>query len=139
VYEPKTRYSPRRAWTVAWLGGVVIGVGNGVLRQATYADRLGERAAHNISRLTGVTAFAAYFAWLRRRWPLPDGRTARAVGAQWLALTVAFEFGFGRLVAKQSWEELLADYDVAEGRTWPFVLAWIAAGPEVTRRVRSAG
>jgi hypothetical protein len=72
VYEDKTGLSPRRAWTVAWLGGVVIGVGNGVLRQAAYADRLGERAAHN----------------------------------------------------------------VAEGRTWPFVLAWIAAGPEVTRRLR---
>jgi hypothetical protein len=111
-------------------------VGNGVLRQAAYADRLGERAAHNVSGLTGVTAFAAYFAWLQRRWPLPDGRTARAVGGQWLALTVAFEFGFGRLVAKQSWAELLADYDVAAGRTWPFVLAWIAAGPEVTRRLR---
>jgi len=114
----------------------VIGVGNGVLRQAAYADPLGERAAHNVSGLTGVTAFAAYFAWLQRRWPLPDARTARAVGAQWLALTVAFEFGFGRLVAKQSWEELLADYNVTEGRTWPFVLAWIAAGPEVTRRLR---
>jgi hypothetical protein len=139
VYEPKTRYSPRRAWTVAWLGGVVIGVGNGVLRQATYADRLGERAAHDVSGLTGVTAFAAYFSWLQRRWPLADGRTARAIGAQWLALTVAFEFGFGRLVVKQSWEELLADYNVAEGRTWPFVLAWLAAGPEVTRRLRSAG
>jgi hypothetical protein len=136
VYEDKTGLSPRRAWTVAWLGGVVIGVGNGVLRQAAYADRLGERAAHNVSGLTGVTAFAAYFAWLQRRWPLPDGRTARAVGRQWLALTVAFEFGFGRLVAKQSWAELLADYDVAAGRTWPFVLAWIAAGPEVTRRLR---
>jgi hypothetical protein len=24
----------------------------------------------------------------------------------WLALTVVFEFGFGRAVAKQSWEEL---------------------------------
>jgi hypothetical protein len=58
-----------------------------------------------------------------------------AVGAQWLALTVAFEFGFGRLVARQSWDELLADYDVRAGRTWPFVLAWIAAGPEVTRRL----
>ena len=45
------------------------------------------------------------------------------VGAAWLSLTVAFEFGFGRAVAKQSWEELLADYNVSQGRTWPFVLA----------------
>jgi hypothetical protein len=57
------------------------------------------------------------------------------VGAAWLGLTIGFEFGFGRLVAKQSWERLLADYDVSAGRTWPLVLAWLAAGPEVTRRL----
>jgi hypothetical protein len=124
-----------RQWRVAWLGGVLIGVGNGVLREATYARRLGERAGHNVSGATGVAAFAAYFQWLQRRWPLPSRRVALAVGGEWLAMTVAFEFAFGRLVAKQSWGELLADYDVRAGRTWPFVLAWIAVGPEVTRLV----
>ena len=59
------------------------------------------------------------------------------MGAGWLALTGAFEFAFGRLVAKQSWEDLLADYDVTVGRTWPFVLAWIAAGPAVVRALRA--
>lgn len=41
-----------------------------------------------------------YFAALERRWPLRDTGEAVEVGAGWLALTVAFEFGFGRLVAK---------------------------------------
>ena len=122
----------------AWLGGIVIGVVNGSLREATYAKRLGERAGHNVSGLTAIAAFAAYFAWLQRRRPLGSDREALVVGGEWLALTVAFEFTFGRLVAKQSWDELLADYDVRAGRTWPFVLAWIAAGPFVTRR-RGAG
>jgi hypothetical protein len=124
-----------RAWTRAWLGGALIGVGNGVLREAAYARRLGERAGHNLSGATAIAAFGAYFWWLQRRWPLADRRAGVAVGFEWLVLTVAFEFGFGRLVAKQSWDELLADYDVRAGRTWPFVLAWIAAGPEVTRRL----
>lgn len=48
-------------------------------------------------------------------------------------LTICFEFAFGRLVARLSWRELLADYDLAHGRTWPLVVAWLAAGPEVTR------
>ena len=55
----------------------------------------------------------------------------------WLGLTVAFEFGFGRLVAKQSWEDLLSDYNVARGRTWPLVLAWIAAGPAAVREIQA--
>jgi hypothetical protein len=53
----------------------------------------------------------------------------------WLALTVAFEFVFGRLVAKQSWSDLVADYNLARGRTWPLVLAWIAIGPAAMARV----
>ena len=90
----------------AWLGGIVIGVVNGSLREATYAKRLGERAGHNVSGLTAIAAFAAYFAWLQRRRPLGSDREALVVGGEWLALTVAFEFTFGRLVAKQSWDEL---------------------------------
>jgi hypothetical protein len=121
-------------WTVAWLGGAAIGVANGLAREATYGRALRERTAHNVSSATAVAGFAGYFAFLQRRWPIPGGRAALAIGARWLLLTVAFEFGFGRLVAKQTWRELLADYDVAAGRTWPFVLAWIALGPAVVAR-----
>jgi hypothetical protein len=126
----------RRAWSIAWLGGVGIGVVNGVAREATYGRRVGERTAHNVSGLTAVAAFAGYFAVLQRRWPLASEREALQIGGRWAVMTVAFEFAFGRLVAKQSWRELLADYDVAKGRTWPFVLAWIGIGPAVMRRMR---
>ena len=128
--------APER-WLLAWPGGALIGVANGVLREATYGRRVSERTAHQLSGVTAVAVFGAYFAELQRRWPLRDTREAAAVGTGWLALTVAFEFGFGRLVAKQSWEELLADYDIAEGRTWPFVRAWIGAGPAVVRALRA--
>jgi hypothetical protein len=130
-------HSAHRRWLLAWPVGALIGVANGVLREATYGRRVSERAAHQLSGVTAAAAFAAYFSALQGRWPLRDTREAVAVGTGWLALTVAFEFGFGRLVAKQSWEELLADYDVVEGRTWPFVLAWIAAGPAVVRALRA--
>jgi hypothetical protein len=121
-------------WLLAWLGGVAIGVGNGVAREATYGRRLGEEAAHPLSALTAVAAFAAYFHLLQRRWPLRDRSEALKIGGAWLALTVVFEFGFGRIVAKKSWRELTADYDVARGRLWPLVLVWIGLGPEIARR-----
>ena len=84
-----------------------------------------------VSTGVGIGAFAAYFRALQRRWPLGSAAEANRVGAAWLAATVAFEFGFGRAVAKLSWEELLADYNLARGRTWPLVLLAIAAGPRV--------
>lgn len=125
-----------RRWIVAWPGGALIGVVNGVVREATYGRCLGEQTGHRLSGVTAVGAFSAYFWTLQRRWPLASADDALKAGTAWLALTVAFEFGFGRLVAKQSWEDLTRDYNVAEGRTWPFVLAWIAAGPAVIRRLQ---
>jgi hypothetical protein len=125
-------------WLAAWLGGAGIGVANGIAREATYGRLVGERTAHQISSATAIAAFAAYYAALQRRWPLRDTGEALGVGAAWVAMTVCFEFGFGRLVAKQSWDQLLADYDVREGRTWPLVLAWIGAGPAIIATTRPA-
>jgi len=111
---------------------------NGVLREATFAKVLSPRAAHPASGATAIAAFAGYFSILQRRWPIPTTRGALTIGAWWVGLTVAFEFGFGRAVAKQSWQELLADYNLAEGRTWPLVLAWVAFGPAVIRELQGA-
>jgi hypothetical protein len=121
-------------WLAAWSGGIVIGVANGVAREATFGKRLDERTAHQVSTLTAVVGFAGYFGFLQRRWPLTTTRDALKVGGTWLVLTIIFEFAFGRLVAKQSWSTLRADYNLARGRTWPLVLAWIAVGPAVTAR-----
>ena len=118
---------------LAWLGGPLIGVANGTLRERAYASRLGELRAHQLSTATAVGLFAGYFDVLARRAPLPSTRAALEVGGGWLALTVLFEFGFGRRVAHQSWRELMADYDLRAGRLWPLVLAWIALGPAVVR------
>jgi len=44
------------------------------------------------------------------------------IGALWLTLTVAFEFGFGHYVMGHSWRYLLADYNILKGRLWSLVL-----------------
>ena len=123
----------RRAWLIAWLGGPLIGIANGAVRELAYKDRVGELAAHQLSTGSALGLFTAYFDVLARHRPLPSTRVALQVGAAWLVLTIAFEFGFGRGVAHTSWEELLADYDLRKGRLWPLVLAWIALGPAVLR------
>jgi hypothetical protein len=129
----------RTRWLQAWVGGAVIGVANGAIREATFAQRVSEQTAHQLSAVTGVAAFGGYFWALQRRWPLRRRSEALGVGARWLCLTVAFEFGFGRLIARKPWSELLADYNVARGRTWPLVLVWLTVGPEAIRRVQSRG
>jgi hypothetical protein len=51
-----------------------------------------------------------------------------ALGALWFFLTLAFEFGFGRLMG-QSWATLLENYDVLHGRIWPLVLLVVLLTP----------
>lgn len=125
-----------RTWLLAWFGGVVIGVVNGIVREKVYARRVGEATAHRVSSATAIAAFAGWFCILQRRAPLRSLHQALGVGLAWVVMTVGFEFGFGRLVARQSWRGLLADYDLRRGRLWPLVLAWIGIGPAVTRTMR---
>jgi len=126
-----------RAWSVAWIGGAALGVANGVARETLYKD-IGERRARQVSAATLMSALGAYFWLLERRWPLASSRQALRVGVTWVALTVGFEFAFGRLVDRRSWRELLENYDLAHGEPWPLVLAFEAAAPTVVRRIAAA-
>jgi hypothetical protein len=53
-----------------------------------------------------------------------------------MTLTVAFEFLFFHYVTGHPWAELLANYDVRAGRTWVFVLVWVALAPYAFFRIR---
>ena len=124
----------RRA-LVSWPPLAVLGVANGVARELLYRKALGEQASHQVSGLTLAAAMAAYTVPLERRWKSTE-REARSTGMLWLALTLAFEFGFGKAVDHKTWRELLKDYNLLRGRTWPLVLAFVAVLPSLARATR---
>jgi hypothetical protein len=128
----------RRSWILAWAGAAGLGVANGAGRETIYADSVGDEAAHLVSTGTLLALLGGYIWLLQRRWPLRDRREALSVGAGWAAMTVAFEFGFGRWVEGESWSDLLDNYDVAGGKVWVLVPAAMAAGPELARRLAVA-
>lgn len=128
---------PYRPWAVAWLGGSVLGIVNGVARELLYADRVGDLTAHQLSGVTLAALMGGYVYALQRRWPLPTAAAAVRVGGLWLGLTAAFEFGFGHYVDGATWGELLRDYNLLDGHIWALCLAWIAAAPSVVRWMRS--
>ena len=98
----------------AWLLIVPLAIINGGLREAVLVPWLGAAAGHVASSLV-LSALVLMVAWTLIRWIGPRS-TARAVavGALWLALTVAFEFLAGHYLFGQPWERLLADYSVVE-------------------------
>jgi hypothetical protein len=122
-----------RRWVAAWPGAAAIGILNGAIREGTYGRRIEAERANRLSGVTLVAGLALYFWNLNRRWPIPSRTDAAKIGASWVTLTVVFEFGFGRAIEKRSWSEMLQAYNIAEGETWPAVLAWIAVGPGVVR------
>ena len=63
-------------------------------------------------------------------------RPLLGVGAAWLALTVVFEFGFGRALIGASWQQLLAAYDPRTGSLWLLVLANVLLAPILAARLR---
>ncbi len=106
---------------LAWLVLLVIMFANGVVRVGLLQPRLGEDSARRVASLLGVGLVIAFsYVYVRLGGPRAP-RELLLVGVLWLALTLAFEFGFGR-ASGRSWRELLADYDLLHGRLWPLVL-----------------
>ena len=83
--QPRPRRSPAadtrlRPWLLAWLGLPVLGIANGVIRDATYKQVLSEPAAHQLSTATLLMVMTAYIWTLERRWPIPTSRSALGIG-----------------------------------------------------------
>lgn len=108
---------------------VAIVVANGALRDLWYGKRISELSAHQLSTAVGFLLLGVYMWIVMRLWPPASSEQAWAVGALWLVLTLAFEFLFGRYVARHSWEHLFHDYNVLAGRVWVLIPAWVAAAP----------
>lgn len=121
-------------YLLAWLAMIPLAIANGALRELGYAKRMGELRAHQCSTLTAIVVFGVYIALVVRTWPPASAAQALAVGLLWLALTVAFEFGFGHWGRGLPWHVLLRDYDLRAGRLWPLFLAWLALAPWLFHR-----
>ena len=119
-----------------WLLLLILAVLNGGLRDTQLSPRLGDTVGRGISTLLlcGLIVLAP---WLTIGWIRPGGsREALAVGALWVALTLAFEFGVGHYGFGKPWPELLADYDLSRGRIWIAVLVVTLLAPWWTARSR---
>jgi hypothetical protein len=111
-----------------WLVLLVAIVAVGTLRQALLEPRLGEPAAHRLGTVAAAVVAALLIGWfIRRQRPAPAA--ALGVGALWVVMTVAFEFGFFAGVMGHPLEELLVDWNVFRGRLFPVLLLTVLLAP----------
>lgn len=119
---------------LAWFPVVIIAFANATVRQVIYRKYVGEPAAHQLSTLT-LCVLVGVYAWvLSRHMKLKSSSQAIGVGLIWLIMTIAFETGLGHYVLGNPWSEVLRDYDISEGRVWPFFLLWLTIAPYVFDR-----
>nr|MBP9944668.1 hypothetical protein [Desulfomicrobium sp.] len=119
-----------------WAAIIPMAIANGIFRDAVLVRSLGQKRARTVS---GLSLSAVILAWtiLTITWvPLPGLMQYAGVGLLWLTLTVAFEFFFGRVVAKKSWQELLRAYRFENGDIWPLVLMAVAVSPVAAALLR---
>lgn len=105
-----------------WLILVVLAVVNGVSRNALIIPRIGEHGGHVISTVMFCVVIFLV-SWLSIR--LMGARNlqdAKIIGMMWAVLTVMFEFLAGHYLFGNSWDKLIADYNVMRGRIWILVL-----------------
>ena len=123
---------------VVWLVIILVESVHGTLRQLFLASAIGDLSARRISVFTG-TALIFLVALLFRRWlNLTDTRRLLLVGALWVALTILFEVGLGRLVLGYSWSRIAQDYDLHRGGLMGLGLIAMLFIPLAAARLRAA-
>lgn len=119
-----------------WFPMVIIAIINGTIRELFFTNFLDELGAHQLSVISGITFFAVYVWIITGKWKIDSPISAIKIGFMWFIMTVIFEFIFGHYVMGYSWQKLLYDYNILEGRLWVVVLLWTTISPFVFYLVR---
>jgi hypothetical protein len=119
-----------------WVLLAAVGVANGVFRGTVMVTRLGDQRAHVVSTLI-LSALIVILAVVFIKWVGPGTMLqASFVGLMWAVFTVSFEFLAGHYLFGNSWERLLADYNIWRGRIWALVPIVLYLAPRWAFRLR---
>jgi hypothetical protein len=128
---PKLYFYSIGIWVLFIIPAILNGISIGIY--APYTDEL---LTHQISSVIFcMVIFAVTYFFLKYSGVSGTSRQFIYVGLIWLRLTVSFEFLFGYFVIGYSWQRLLYDYNIFEGRIWLLVLVVTATTPWLANRI----
>ena len=122
--------------TAIWLLILALAFLNGGTREALLIPALGKTTALILSGAILALCILAASYFLVPKLGKLNTKQCLLLGLYWLALTLAFEFSFGRLVQHRSWTEILEAYAFRDGNLWPLVLTTILVAPLLATRLR---
>ncbi|MEQ9618958.1 MAG: hypothetical protein RIG61_07260 [Deltaproteobacteria bacterium] len=106
-----------------------VGFVNGAMRELAYGKYLDEYPRHVVGTITGTILIGLVIYAINYFWPFQGRRQAFLVGVVWAALTIIFESAMILFMMKKGISHVLREYDVTEGRLWPFVLLFVIIFP----------
>jgi len=113
-----------------WFLFMILAIINAGIRNGVYKPIVGDLTAHQISTLIFVIViFVVTYLILRFSDLNLSDSQALFMGIIWVILTIGFEFIAGHYVFGNSWEKLLADYNILNGRVWSLVLLTVFIAP----------
>ena len=119
-----------------WCLIAVAEVGQGFLRVRLLNRRVGDHRARQIGVFTGSAIILA-IAWFTVPWVGPVTTSQQlGVGLLWLALMLAFEVGFGRIVFRASWQRIAADFDLRKGNLLAIGMLVLFLAPVIVESLR---
>jgi len=119
-----------------WFLFMILAIANAVIREAVYTSFLDELRAHQLSTFTlMIIFFIGTFLVLRfTDLKLTDQQTF-LMGTIWVIMTISFEFLAGHYAFGNSWEKLVADYNILKGRIWILIPITTFVSPFLTNRL----
>lgn len=121
--------------TLIWLLIVFVESIHGTARRVFLEPRISDLRARQVSVFTGcVLIFAISYFFIR--WIGARGsRELVATGALWVAFTLVFEVGLGRVLG-YSWDRIVEDYHISRGGLMVFGLLFMLFAPYLAARLR---
>jgi hypothetical protein len=119
-----------------WFLFMIFAIINAVLRNVVYKPIIGDLRAHQLSTIFFIILIlvVTYLVLKYSKVELTTQQTF-IIGTIWLFFTICFEFLAGHYVFGNSWEKLLADYNIFQGRIWSLVLITIFISPYLTNKL----
>ena len=122
---------------LVWMLMMAVETIHGVLRNRFLVPVIGDVGSRQLGVLIG-SALILGIAVLLIGWIHPTSeRSLLAIGAMWLALTLAFEFGLGRALGRP-WDAMLADYDLSRGGLLSIGMVVLALSPWIAAKFRQS-
>jgi len=121
---------------VTWFLFMLIAIINAILRNTVYKPIIGDLRAHQLSTLIFISLIIISTYIILKFFNIKlSTNESFIIGTIWLISTICFEFIAGVYVFGNTWDKLLADYNILKGRIWSLVLIIIFFSPYITNKI----